>query len=55
MTGMNEINPSFVYDEIDERVWREELDAFVPPRVFDIHGRVSLRNNAERLVASEKK
>ena len=23
--------------EVDRRIWQEELAAFVPPRVFDVH------------------
>jgi len=42
MTGPSEINPNFVYDEEDERVWRRELDGFLPPRIFDFHGHVYL-------------
>ena len=39
---MSELNPNFVYDEIDERVWREELDPFLPPKIFDFHGHAYL-------------
>jgi len=39
---MNDLNPDFVYDDIDQHVWRTELDAFVPRRVFDFHGHVYL-------------
>jgi len=42
MTPFDARNPNFEYDEIDERVWREELDPFLPPRVFDAHGHVYL-------------
>ena len=38
-------NPDFVYDEIDERVWREEMDPFLPERIFDFHGHVYLREH----------
>jgi len=38
-------NPNFVYDEIDECVWREELDPFLPKRLFDFHGHVYLREH----------
>ena len=40
---MSELNPNFVYDEIDEKVWAEELDPFLPPRIFDFHGHVALK------------
>jgi len=43
---MSELNPTFVYDEIDEKVWREELDAFLPRRIFDFHGHVYLKSHA---------
>ena len=46
MTDLALLNPSFVYDEIDGRVWREELDPFLPPRVFDFHGHVLLKAHA---------
>ena len=39
---MDPRNPGFIYDDIDERVWREELDGFLPPRLFDFHGHVYL-------------
>lgn len=44
-------NPDFVYDQIDVQVWREELDAFLPPRIFDFHGHVYVKeslHHAER-------
>ncbi len=31
---MSELNPNFVYDDIDREVWQSELDAFVPSDVF---------------------
>lgn len=43
---MAELNPNFVYDEIDEKVWKEELDPFLPPRIFDFHGHVYLKSHA---------
>jgi len=43
---MDELNPNFVYDEIDEKVWREELDPFLPRRIFDFHGHVYLAEHA---------
>ncbi len=39
---MSELNPNFVYDDIDREVWQSELDAFVPTDVFDFHGHVYL-------------
>jgi hypothetical protein len=39
---MMERNPNFVYDEIDEAVWAEELNPFLPPRLFDFHGHTYL-------------
>jgi len=39
------INPNFVYDEIDERVWREELDPFLPQKLFDFHGHIYLKSH----------
>lgn len=36
-------NPTFLYDEVDAQVWREELDPFLPPRIFDVHGHVYLK------------
>ena len=42
MNILRDLNPDFEYDEIDERVWREELDGFLPPRLFDFHGHVYL-------------
>ena len=48
-------NPDFVYDADDEKVWREELDGFLPRRLFDFHGHVYLKEHrppgAERLDA----
>ena len=38
-------NPNFVYDADDERVWREELDPFLPRRLFDFHGHVYLKEH----------
>jgi len=46
MTDLAALNPEFVYDETDERVWREELDPFLPPRIFDFHGHVLLKAHA---------
>jgi predicted TIM-barrel fold metal-dependent hydrolase len=31
------VNESFVYDEIDRRVWEEELAPRLPARLFDVH------------------
>jgi hypothetical protein len=31
------MSESFIYDEIDQRVWEEELSPRLPPRVFDVH------------------
>jgi len=45
MTDTAAINPNFVYDEIDERVWREEIDPWLPETVFDFHGHVYLREH----------
>jgi len=42
MTEFDQLNPNFQYDEIDERVWQDEIDPFLPPRVFDAHGHVYL-------------
>jgi predicted TIM-barrel fold metal-dependent hydrolase len=39
------LNPDFLYDAIDERVWRDELDGFLPPRLFDVHGHVYLKRH----------
>jgi len=39
---MSRANPDFVYDEVDERVWREELADFLPQRIFDFHGHIFL-------------
>jgi glutamate-1-semialdehyde 2,1-aminomutase len=44
MNECAEINPNFVYDADDERVWREELDGFLPKRIFDFHGHVYLKS-----------
>ena len=38
-------NPNFIYDADDEKVWREELDAFLPKRIFDFHGHVYLKEH----------
>jgi len=38
-------NPNFLYDADDEKVWREELDAFLPERLFDCHGHVYLKEH----------
>jgi hypothetical protein len=35
------LDPLWEYDETDEKVWREELDPFLPPRIFDFHGHVT--------------
>lgn len=43
---MHNVNPNFVYDAIDEQVWREELDPFLPARIFDFHGHVYLKSHA---------
>lgn len=45
MTSAESINPNFVYDDDDKRVWREELDPFLPPRLFDFHGHVYLADH----------
>ena len=45
MTEPEVRNPNFVYDEIDQRVWREELDPFLPRRLFDFHGHVYLKEH----------
>ena len=42
MKSFGELNPNFEYDAVDERVWREELDPFLPSRLFDFHGHVYL-------------
>ena len=42
MSPTDPLNPNFVYDETDEKVWREELDPFLPSRLFDFHGHVYL-------------
>lgn len=34
---MNAISPPLERTDLDERIWREELDEFVPRRVFDVH------------------
>jgi predicted TIM-barrel fold metal-dependent hydrolase len=39
------LNPIWDYDEVDEKVWREELDPFLPPRIFDFHGHVRLEGH----------
>jgi uncharacterized protein len=39
---MNELNPNFVYDAVDEAVWKNELDPFLPSRIFDFHGHTYL-------------
>ncbi len=46
MTDFEKLNPVFEYDAVDERVWREELDPFLPPRLFDFHGHVYLASHA---------
>lgn len=38
-------NPNFIYDADDEKVWREELDPFLPARIFDFHGHVYLKEH----------
>lgn len=38
-------NPNFVYDADDAKVWREELDGFLPKRLFDFHGHVYLKEH----------
>jgi glutamate-1-semialdehyde 2,1-aminomutase len=38
-------NPNFVYDDVDAKVWREELDPFLPERLFDVHGHVYLKGH----------
>ncbi len=43
---MRHSNPNFVYDADDKRVWCEELDSFLPPRIFDFHGHVYLKSHA---------
>ncbi len=45
MTDMAAINPNFEYDETDQRVWREEIDPFLPQKVFDFHGHVYLKEH----------
>jgi glutamate-1-semialdehyde 2,1-aminomutase len=45
MTDKPPLNPNFVYDAVDERVWREEIDPFLPARVFDFHGHVYLKGH----------
>ena len=42
MTSGSDINPNFIYDEIDRLLWRDELDGFLPGRIFDFHGHVNL-------------
>ena len=42
MTAKDPRNPNFIYDETDERVWRDELDPFLPERIFDFHGHIYL-------------
>jgi uncharacterized protein len=42
-------NPGFIYDDIDARVWREELDPFLPERIYDFHGHVFLAEHAPSL------
>jgi len=42
-------NPNFVYDADDEKVWREELDGFLPKRLFDFHGHVYLAEHKPSL------
>lgn len=46
MTAPDALNPEFVYDADDERVWRRELDPFLPPRIYDFHGHVYLKEHA---------
>lgn len=46
MIDLNRLNPVFEYDTDDERVWREELDPFLPPALFDFHGHVCLPEHA---------
>ena len=29
--------PPLERNEVDRRIWEEELDDFVPPKVFDVH------------------
>lgn len=45
MTDFDKLNPVFEYDEVDEKVWREELDPFLPQRIFDFHGHVYLESH----------
>ena len=37
---MNTISPPLERTDLDDRIWRDELDEFVPPRVFDVHTHV---------------
>jgi predicted TIM-barrel fold metal-dependent hydrolase len=46
MTDSSKLNPSFVFDEIDEQVWQKELSSFVPDRIFDFHGHINLAEHA---------
>jgi predicted TIM-barrel fold metal-dependent hydrolase len=39
------LDPVWEYDEIDEKVWKEELDPFLPGRIFDFHGHVRVRDH----------
>ena len=39
------LNPIWEYDQVDERVWREELDPFLPAKIFDFHGHVRLKSH----------
>ena len=34
---VNTISPPLERTDLDHRIWHEELDEFVPPRVFDVH------------------
>jgi predicted TIM-barrel fold metal-dependent hydrolase len=48
------MNPNFVYDAVDEAVWRDELDPFLPPRIFDAHGHVYLAKFAPSKTAESR-
>ena len=34
---MSIVHPSLEMNEVDRRIWAEELDQFVPKRIFDVH------------------
>jgi len=51
---MSDLNPNFVYDKIDERVWAEELDPFLPPKIFDFHGHTYLARFAPSKMAESR-